>query len=297
MDRKVRIYRVTLLGSLVNFLLIVFKFVAGILGHSAAMVADAVHSLSDFITDIIVLVFVKISAKPADSDHDFGHGKYETLASALIGLCLIGVGGMIGYQGVTKIIFVVKGGELESPGIIALIAALVSIALKEWLFRLTRRVGKDVDSPALEANAWHHRSDALSSIGTAVGIGGAIFLGHKWTVLDPVASVIVCVFIVIAAVKIMHSSVGELVERSLPQDVQERIKESVYKDSIISDIHNLRTRRVGDRYAIDMHVRLPGEMSLDEAHEHVSAAERRIRDTFGGQTLISIHVEPVKKSS
>ena len=151
--REKKIYRVTILGGIVNMLLLCFKFVAGVLGHSAAMIADAVHSMSDFLTDIIVLLFVKISSKPQDDDHDYGHGKYETLATAIIGISLLGVGALLGWKGIQRIIDAINGEVLESPGIIALVAALLSIVLKEWIFRVTRKVAKEVDSQALEANA------------------------------------------------------------------------------------------------------------------------------------------------
>ena len=178
------IYRVTIGGSVCNFLLLLFKFVAGILGGSAAMLADAVHSLSDFVTDVVVILFVRISSKPCDADHDFGHGKYETLASVFIGLMLACVGIGILWSGAEKIIDVCRGQVLEQPGMIAFVAALLSIVVKEVLYQWTARVGRRVESTAVVANAWHHRSDALSSIGTALGIGGAILLGPNWRALD-----------------------------------------------------------------------------------------------------------------
>ena len=193
--REAGIYRVTLVGSVVNLLLLVFKFVAGILGHSAAMLADAVHSLSDFVTDIIVIVFVRISSKPEDEGHDYGHGKYETLATAIIGLILLFVGFGILWNGATSIWDFWQGGELKEPGMLALWAALVSILFKELLYQYTVLKGRRLNSQAVVANAWHHRSDALSSIGTAVGIGGAILLGEQWLVLDPLAAVVVSLFI------------------------------------------------------------------------------------------------------
>ena len=181
--REKDIYRVTVVGSVVNFLLLVFKFFAGIVGHSAAMLADAVHSLSDFITDIIVIVFVRISAKPEDEGHDYGHGKYETLATAIIGVFLLFVGFGIFWNGASSIYRFLQGGSLQEPGMLALVAALVSIVFKEVLYQYTVSRWK-LNSQAVVANAWHHRSDALSSIGTAVGIGGAILLGDHWRVLD-----------------------------------------------------------------------------------------------------------------
>lgn len=295
MERDKILYRVTLLGSVVNLLLLVFKFVAGVLGHSAAMIADAVHSLSDFVTDLIVIVFVKISSKPEDADHAYGHGKYETLASCIIGLALIVVGVMMGYNATVKIVDVVKNGtELASPGIIALAAAVLSIVLKEWMFRITRKVAREVDSPAVEANAWHHRSDALSSVGTAIGIGGAILLGSKWAVLDPIAALVVSVFIVVQAAKILSDAIGQLMEKSLPRDVEQRICEIVYEEEGTSDIHHLRTRKIGSQISIELHVRMNGSLTLREVHGKSIAIEKRLRAAFGDSTYINLHVEPLK---
>ena len=216
-NRDKRIYKVTLTGGIVNMLLLVFKFVAGVLGNSAAMIADAVHSLSDFLTDIVVIAFVKLSSKPADQDHDYGHGKYETVASSIIGMALVVVAVLLGWGGVEKIIQVAKGEQLEQPGVIALVAAVLSVALKEWVFRITKKVALDVNSQALEANAWHHRSDAMSSVGTSIGIGGAVLLGKSWAVLDPIASVVVSIMILIAAFRLLRQASGELLEESLPK--------------------------------------------------------------------------------
>ena len=295
MERDKKVYRVTLLGSVVNLLLLVFKFVAGVLGHSAAMIADAVHSLSDFVTDLIVIVFVKISSKPEDADHAYGHGKYETLASCIIGLALIVVGVMMGYNATVKIVDVVRNGtELASPGIIALAAAVLSIVLKEWMFHLTRKVARVVDSPAVEANAWHHRSDALSSVGTAIGIGGAVLLGSKWAVLDPIAALVVSVFIVVQAAKILSDAIGQLMEKSLPRDVEQRICEIVYEEEGTSDIHHLRTRKIGSQISIELHVRMNGYLTLREVHDKSIAIEKRLRAAFGDSTYINLHVEPLK---
>ena len=295
MERDKKVYRVTLLGSVVNLLLLVFKFVAGVLGHSAAMIADAVHSLSDFVTDLIVIVFVKISSKPEDADHAYGHGKYETLASCIIGLALIVVGVMMGYNATVKIVDVVRNGtELASPGIIALAAAVLSIVLKERMFHLTRKVAREVDSPAVEANAWHHRSDALSSVGTAIGIGGAVLLGSKWAVLDPIAALVVSVFIVVQAAKILSDAIGQLMEKSLPRDVEQRICEIVYEEEGTSDIHHLRTRKIGSQISIELHVRMNGYLTLREVHDKSIAIEKRLRAAFGDSTYINLHVEPLK---
>lgn len=293
-DREKSIYRVTLAGSAVNVVLLVFKFVAGFLGGSAAMIADAVHSLSDFITDVIVLLFVRLSSKPEDSDHDYGHGKYETLATSLIGLALLCVGVMIMYNGVRSIVSAVMGNPLPQPGMIALAAALVSIALKEWAYRFTAKVGRECESQAVVANAWHHRSDALSSIGTAVGIGGAILLGEKWTVLDPIAAVVVSVFIIRTAWQLTKQSAGELLEQSLPAEMEREIETIVASEPMASEVHHLRTRRIGSHIAIEMHLRMPGNITLYESHQHATNIEQALRKHFGASTHIGLHVEPLK---
>ncbi|MEE1081247.1 MAG: cation diffusion facilitator family transporter [Bacteroidales bacterium] len=293
-SRDRRIYRITLTGSIVNILLLVFKFIAGILGNSTAMIADAIHSLSDFLTDIIVIVFVRLSSKPADHDHDYGHGKYETLATSVIGMALAVVAFMLGRDGIEKIIYAMQGNQLESPGIIAFWAAILSIVLKEWIFRATRKVAKEENSKALEANAWHHRSDALSSIGTAVGIGGAVMLGNNWAILDPIAAIVVCILIIVTAFKIIRQASGELLEESLPKDIEDRIEQIAYQDPLVSDIHKLHTRRIGNIIAIEMHLRMPSDVTLAESHIHANSIEKSLKQKFGNGTHIMLHIEPKK---
>lgn len=294
MDRQKETYRVTIAGSIINILLLAFKFAAGILGHSAAMIADAIHSLTDFVTDAIVLVFVRLGSKPTDRDHDYGHGKYETLASAIIGVSLLVVGMMICYSGVTKTYHAMCGEPLQQPGFIALAAAVASVVLKEWAYRFTVRVGRRCHSEAVVANAWHHRSDALSSVGTTVGIGGAIILGEKWAVLDPLTAIVVSFFIMKAAWSVLSKSVDELTDGSLPKETEDEIESIVSEDNEVSVVHNLCTRRIGNRIAIEMHVRMPGETSLYVAHRHATVIEQRLKQRFGADTHISIHLEPVK---
>ena len=292
--REKSIYRITWIGSIVNFLLLVFKFIAGFLGHSSALVADAVHSLSDFVTDIIVIVFVKISGKPEDDDHRYGHGKYETLATALIGLALFAVGIGLLVSGATKVAEVIKGAILPSPSMIALVAAAVSIISKEILYRYTVRVGKKLDSQAVIANAWHHRSDAFSSIGTLVGIGGAIFLGEKWRILDPIAAIVVSGFIIKVSIDLIKPAVEELLERSLPAETEKHILNIISSFPEVSSPHHLRTRRIGNHIAIEVHLRMDGKTSLEEAHKVATNVERKLKEEFGPDTHIGIHMEPVK---
>ena len=293
-SREKGIYKVTIVGSIVNFLLLVFKFFAGIAGHSAAMLADAVHSLSDFITDIVVIVFVRIAGKPEDKGHDYGHGKYETLATAIIGLLLLCVGFGIFWNGASSIYTFLRGGQLESPGVVALVAALVSIVSKEILYQYTVIQGKKLNSQAVIANAWHHRSDALSSIGTAIGIGGAILLGDHWRVLDLVAAVVVSFFIMKVSVRLLIPCVDELLEKSLPEDVEKEIEQTVLSFPGVSQPHHLRTRRIGNYYAIELHVRMDGKITLEEAHSTATAIENKLKEMFGKGTHVGIHVEPTK---
>ena len=293
-QREREIYKVTLAGSAVNVILTAFKFVAGILGRSSAMVADAIHSLSDLLTDAVVMVFVHISSKPADSKYDYGHGKFETLAQAIIGVALLVVAGGIFYDATVHLMKWFGGENLPKPGMLALWAALASIILKELTFQYTRRAEKALHSPALEANAWHHRSDALSSLATLVGIGGAILLGDRWTVLDPVASILVTLFIVRVAWKLLKECFGDLLEASLPEEVEKEILDVISSFPDVSDPHNLRTRRIGSRYAIEFHIRMDGDIPLVKAHSRAHDIEKLLKEKFGDNTHIVVHVEPVK---
>lgn len=293
MERNKEIYKVTLVGGAVNVLLLTFKFIAGIMGHSAAMLADAIHSLSDFVTDIIVIVFVHISEKPKDKSHDYGHGKYETLAITIIGMALLLVAFGIIYGGYTKIIAWINGKTLAAPDTLALWAAVISVVLKEAVYQYSMLKARQLNSQAVEANAWHHRSDALSSIGTAVGIGGAIFLGQKWTVLDPIASIIVGFLLVKMSLAMLLNGIGDLMERSLPDEIENEIIQIVSSVNGVTKPHNLCTRRIGNHYAIELHILVDGNLSLREAHKKASEVEELLRHHYGIETHIIVHVEPL----
>ena len=294
MSRERDIYRVTLVGSAGNMALLTFKFIAGILGHSSAMIADAIHSLSDFITDVVVLAFVRVSAKPQDESHDYGHGKFETLATFFIGLALIAVATGIIVSGLLAFSRWLKGEEIQAPDRLALWAAVLSLIVKEILYQYTIRAGRRLDSQAVIANAWHHRSDALSSIGTTIGIGGAVLLGNRWTVLDPLASIVVGLMLIKVAVELLKQSMGELTECSLPEDTEREIVNIIKAFPGIFGPHNLRTRKIGNRIAIEAHVRMDGSMSLTEAHDRASAIERSLKEKYGPRTHVTIHMEPRK---
>ncbi len=291
-ERQRKISHVTYVGSAVNVALVVFKFIAGVAGRSTAMVADAVHSMSDLLTDIIVIVFVRISEKPQDATHDYGHGKYETLATLLIGTTLLLVGFGIASGSIKGIISILHGNALPRPGLIALIGAFVSIVSKELLFRYTIRYGKMLNSEAVIANAWHHRSDAFSSVATAVGIGGAIILGDNWTILDPLAGLFICVFIIKTAYGLIKPALDELLEKSLPAEVEDEIAKIACGVEGVSNIHDMKTRKIGDYYSIEFSICMDGDIKLRYAHAVISEIEKRLRDRYGDHTYILIHEEP-----
>lgn len=294
--RERKIYKVTLVGTLVNALLIVLKLMAGIFGRSSAMLADAVHSLSDFITDVMVIVFVRIAGKPSDKSHDYGHGKYETLGTLIIGLFLALAGAGLMAGGIVKIVSGIRGELLPSPTMFALIIAVVSIVSKEWLYRYTVRCGRQLDSRAVVANAWHHRSDAISSVGTLLGVGGAMSLGAGARILDPIASVVVSIFIIKSGYDIMRPCMGELLEASLPDELEREIIRITGSIPGIEGVHRLRTRRVGNAVAIDLHALMDGQQTLREAHAKASEAEKALRARFGVNSIVNIHMEPADKS-
>ena len=291
-NREKAIRHVTVLGAAVNTMLTAIKILAGIFGRSAAMVADGVHSLSDLLSDFVVLVFTHISSKGRDKGHSFGHGKFETLATSLVSLLLIVVGAKMMASGIESIIAVFSGEVLPRPGYIALAAALISIVAKEIIYRMTAKVGEDYGSQVVIANAWHHRSDALSSIGSLLGIGGAIVLGEKWTVLDPIVSCCISVAIIIVALKIGMPALSELLDASLPEAVEAEIVRIAESVNGVMDIHDLKTRKNGVSVIIEAHILVDASLSIVEAHDVSSRVEDALTARFGPETQVSIHVEP-----
>ena len=294
MEREDQIRRITLIGSAGNVLLVIVKLIAGVVGHSSAMIADAVHSLSDLLTDFIVLLFVGISARPQDSSHDYGHGKFETLASLMVSIALIGAAIGIIVSGASKFAAWLGGADLQSPGKLALWVAVISILVKELMYQYTARKGRDLESQALVANAWHHRSDALSSIGAAIGVAGAVLLGGRWTVLDPLASIVVGAMLIAVALKIMRPSLGELTDESLSEAQESEIMGIISSFPEVSEPHNLRTRHIGNKVAIEAHIRMDGEMTLNSVHQITYEIERKLKDRFGADTIVTLHMEPTK---
>ncbi len=289
--------KVTLDGMIVNVVLLAVKLAAGIFGHSQAMVADALHTLSDFASDIAVVVGIKLAQKPRDADHAYGHGKYEVLAAAVVGIILLWIGLQIGKNAVHTLFDAAKGAELPPPSPVAFWAALVSILFKEALFWRTLRVGRATRNDSVIANAWHHRSDAMSSVATAMGVGAAVFLGDEWALMDPVAAIMVCFLLLKVAVGIIKEQVGSLTERSLSSATHYEIIKIAEKFTSLRGFHNLRTRAVGRTVVIDLHVMTDPDMRVADAHEIVSALEEELRERFGRDTIANIHIEPLAEGS
>lgn len=293
-EREKKIYRTTALGSGVNVFLVIFKFIAGIFGKSSAMIADAVHSLSDLLTDIIIIVFVKTASKPIDHTHEYGHGKFETLGTLIVGVILIIVGLGIMVSGIKDCIEFFQGKRGEHPLVIALVAAVLSIVLKEWLYRYTLLQGKKIESPILIANAWHHRTDSFSSIATLVGVAGSMFLGKSGLILDPLAAIFVSFYICKSGYDVVKPSIDELLEKSLPLETEKEIRQILKSIEGIEGIHNLKTRKIGNRIAIETHAEMDGKITLEDAHRIATLAEKQIKKKYGSKTHVGIHMEPKK---
>ena len=295
MDSRLRVKkakRITLIGFVINLLLTIFKLLAGFFGKSSAMIADGVHSLSDFATDLIVIIFVGVSGKEKDQDHQYGHGKFETFATMLISFSLMVVAAGIFWSGLQKILRSFRGETLGEPGLIALAAALVSVAAKEGLYWYTIKSGKNINSGPVNANAWHHRSDAFSSAAAALGIAGAIFLGEPWRILDPVAGILVSVFIMKVAWDLGTPSVKELLESALPEETVSEIRSVIGLVPGVKKQTNLKTRKIGNNIAIEVHVKVNKDLTVEASHEIATEVENALRRKFGRDTHVGVHIEP-----
>lgn len=292
-DSVRRARRVTWLGFWVNAALGVAKIAGGLIGRSSALVADGIHSFSDFLSDIIVLVFVGIARKRPDAGHQFGHGHYEAFATILLSVVLALVAVGIFYESTVSILHVIDGGTLPRPGIIVLVILLASIVSKEWLYHVTRRVGQSIHSDAVIANAWHHRSDSFSSIATLVGVAGAIFLGEQWRVLDPVAAMVVAVFITWVAIQLARPALAELLGASLPHADIHIINETLRHTDGIRAWHGIRTFKSGRDAYIEVHLLVDPDITVRRAHEIATLAERRIAHGLPDtHTHVITHIEP-----
>ena len=282
---------VSVISIVVNMILSILKLAAGIISRSGAMISDAVHTISDVFTTFIVMAGIHMSNKPSDQKHPYGHERFECVASILLSAALFAVGAGIGYEAFRKIIQGMAG-QLHSPGLPALIAAIISIAVKEWMYWYTRDAALKIRSGALMADAWHHRSDAFSSIGTLIGISGAMFLGERWRVLDPITSLVVGIFIFGVAYKLARPSIQELLEMSLPEEVEQNITEKIQQTPGVIAFHHLRTRKNGNTFIIDMHIKVDPDSSIVKAHDIATQVEESLKTTFGKRTQVNIHIEP-----
>lgn len=281
-------YRVSAVSIAVNLALSAFKLAAGILASSGAMVSDAVHSASDVFSTVIVIVGVAVSRKKSDANHQYGHERMECMASLLLAAVLALTGGGIGISGIKKI----AGGHYEAlavPGMLALFAAVVSIIAKEWMYWYTRAAAKKVNSGALMADAWHHRSDALSSVGALVGILGAR-LGYP--VLDAVASVTICLFIEKAAFDIFRDAMDKMVDKSCPDEMVEKMKRVVRNEEGVIDIDDIKTRLFGDKIYVDLEISANGGKSLEESHGIAEHVHEAIEREFPMVKHCMVHVNP-----
>jgi|APSaa5957512622_1039677.scaffolds.fasta_scaffold42263_2 cation diffusion facilitator family transporter len=284
--------RITLLGVIVNITLSTLQLIVGIFGRSSAMIADAIHSFSDLITDSIIIISLQITKKPADESHNYGHGKVETLASTLVSIALILVGFTIFNLGLKKTILVFNEELLTKPSMFALYLIIFSIIAKEMLYRVTFKAGQKSGSTALMANAWHHRSDAFSSIATLIGISGAIFLGPKWYFLDPLAAIIISFFILKIGLQLLSKSINELLEATLPPEINEKILKIVTSVQESKNPHNVKTRRIGRNIAIDLHIKVAPALNIVAAHNISTTIEQKLKNHFGENTVVYIHIEP-----
>ena len=293
--RAESLVRLTAASSVANLVLSLGKVAAGVLGNSAAMVADGAHSASDLLTDLGAVWVIRAAGRPKDSNHNYGHGKFETLGSLLIAGSLLAVGIALVVQGVRALVGIGQGRALPEPGLLPLIAAIVSIGVKETLFQIARRAGRKYRSLVTTANAWHHRSDALSSVASLLGIAGARMFGEEYRFLDPLAAILVSAVICWTALKILRESMVQLSEASIDPDLCDRILETCAQIPGVCDPHNLRTRWVGSTIALDLHIRVDGALSVREGHERASQVEVALRGEFGDATMMNIHVEPTKE--
>lgn len=291
-DRTKSATKVTLVGSAVNVFLALFKFVVGMIGGSSAMIADSVHSLSDLLTDITVIVGFRMVKKPEDETHDWGHGKFETLSTVIIGMFLFAVAVGIVVSGSLQIYKALEGETIPTPGWIALSGAVVSIIFKEITYHYTIRVGNRIKSNAIIANAWHHRSDSLSSLAALLGIGGAILLGGKWAILDPIAAIIVSFLIFMVSFKISKEGLYELTEASLDKKTEKKIKDIIDSTPGVRESHALKTRKIGPCIAVEVNIHVNMDIGIVKAHDISTEVEKNLKKEFGKDSYISIHVEP-----
>ena len=288
--------RCTLVGMTSDVCLSALKIVTGIIGHSSAILADGIHSISDTVTDALVYAMVRLSGKGVDEHYRYGRGKFETLAAFLISILLVVVALGLMTEGLKDVWAALQGETLERPHNVALVVGIIAVVVKEGLYHYTRLKGRKTGSNALKAYAWHHRADALSTAATLLGVAGAMFLGERWRVLDPIAAIAVSVVILVLAYRLGRPAVEELLEVSLPKDEQDKIADIVNNTPGVKAFHNLRTRRNGNLRVVDLHVKVDGGLSVSDSHNITREIERQLSQELG-EVMTNIHVEPYRGSN
>ncbi len=285
--------KVTFIGVFINIFLFIIKILFGYIGGSSALIADGIHSFSDLSSDIVVLLGLKLSSKPSDENHKYGHGKYETFANLVLGIFLFFAALEIFYYSFKEIFNIFKGGAFLTPAWFTVIIAALSILFKTYVFLFTKKVGEKFGSELLISNAYHHLSDAVSSFGVLLGIVGSIMLPSFWRFLDPLAALILSIIIFILSFNILKSSFDELVERSIGKEGEEKILKIINSVEGVFNPHNLRTRKIGSYIAIDVHIRVNKELNVTEAHDIASKVEKKLKESFYEKLIINIHIEPL----
>ncbi len=281
------IKKLSRVGILGNVLLAAFKLAAGIFGRSAAMVSDAVHSLSDVFATVIAYIGVRLSQQAEDEDHPYGHERLECVASLILGLILAGTGIGIGYSGIRKLFF--ERDSIEIPTVLPLVAAVVSIAVKEGMFHYTMHYARKLDSAAFKADAWHHRSDALSSIGSFIGIGLAM-LGFP--IMDPIASLIICLLIMKVAFDISKDAIVQMLDTSCDQAFEQKLRSFIEKQPGVESIDLLRTRQFSNKVYVDLEISVNGDIPLRDAHDIADSVHSCVEQEFPSVKHIMIHLNP-----
>ena len=285
-QRKQETNRITLWGVAVNFVLAVIKIVGGIIGQSQALLADGIHSLSDLASDAMVLLAVKHAGEDADEDHPYGHARYETLATVALGVLLITVAGGIAYDAILRL---EQPDKIAVPALFTLVIAAISIISNEGLYHATRAVAQKIRSPLLEANAWHHRSDAVSSIVVLIGIG-ATYIGYP--MLDAIAAIVVALMIAKIGLDLSRQSIQELVDTALEPDMVEQIKQTILSIDDVRQLHLLRTRRMGHNALVDVHIQVSPKLSVSEGHHITESVESNLKDKFEEVNDVTVHIDP-----
>lgn len=287
MEKKIA-YRASLVSIVGNIFLSLFKLLSGIIGHSHAMISDAIHSISDVLSTVVVMIGFKISSKDIDEDHPYGHERFECIASLILAFMLFSVGMLIGYEGIIKII-TGKYKHIAIPTLLPLVAAIISIITKEIMYLYTKKCAKTINSNALLADAYHHRSDSLSSIGSLIGIGASL-LGYP--ICDSIASIIICFFIIKVSIEIFQDTIDKLVDKACDITLINNIKQDILDNKDVLNIDLIKTRMFGNKIYVDIEIAVNKDLSLIEAHNIAEKVHNKLEDKYTNLKHCMIHVNP-----